>query len=61
MEENTFTKNFNTINSVSDEKSFLLASFGKIDDVKRRIDELEKQIEVCTLLHVIACISSSNR
>ena len=60
MEDDTFTKNFNTIKSVSDEKSFLLASFGKIDDVKRRIDELEKQIEVCTLLHLIACISSSN-
>ena len=58
MEDNTFTKNFNTIKSVSDEKSFLLASFGKIDDVKRRIDELEKQIEVYALLHVIACISS---
>ena len=31
-----------------DEKSYLLASFGKIEDVKNRVDELNRQIDVCT-------------
>lgn len=33
------------LNALEDEKSFLLASFGKLDDVKNRVAELEKQIE----------------
>ena len=30
-----------------DEKSYLLASFGKKEDVKNRVDELNRQIDVC--------------
>lgn len=36
-----------------DEKSFLLASFGKIDDVKNRMGELERQIEVRFLVLLV--------
>lgn len=29
-----------------DQKSYMLASLGKIDDILHRVEELEKQIEV---------------
>lgn len=32
----------------ADQKSYVLASLGKVDDVLHRVTELEKQIEVST-------------
>ncbi|XP_065653962.1 dynamin-binding protein-like isoform X2 [Hydra vulgaris] len=34
-----------SLHALEDEKSYVLASFGKVEDVKNRVNELEKQIE----------------